>query len=80
MNVACTLRHSFDTLELPSYARVNREAIEPRQPTQLLSDRLPKQPQLQVPEKQYRLSFEEHTVLRSALRKSVTIRAVLRRG
>lgn len=81
MDVMCTLRHRFDTLELPSYSRVKAEPrAVPRQQTQLVSDGLSKQPDLQVPTKEYRLSPGEHNALRSALRKSVTIRAVLRRG
>lgn len=78
---ACTLTHGFDGLVLPSYSRQrNLFPVPNNKPVVLVSDTLTPPAQIRVSQRAYRLSLNEHELLRDALVQSVEIRAVLKRS
>jgi hypothetical protein len=82
MSSALTLTHCFGTFELPSHDRRNQTiqpALAPRPKDLLISDIIPSEEIRVSSIATYRLSIDEHEILRAALKDSVKVRTVLRR-
>jgi hypothetical protein len=80
MDALCRLSHDFEEFELPSYERRSTAGAREITPvTRLVSDNLPPPVVIKLTPRPYRLNQVEHSILRKALRRSVTIRNAIPR-
>lgn len=80
MHLDCLPRPRFETYQLPSHER-KVAAPAPHQPTVVLvSDRLQRLSPIRLVQHVYRMTSEEHSLMKRALLASVKIRSRLQRG
>lgn len=79
MEIDCLPRPKFESYELPSY---RRKVVEPSpEPVTvvLISDRLQRLAPVRLAQQMYRMTSQDHSLMKRALMASVKIRARLKR-